>query len=161
MAQLTQHSVTELFLIWLRQLHSKYHRFKVRFSFDYAMKDIDWTTMLLLFWIIFGLFVYATANIISLVIDKRQQDISSNERKKSLKSESEVKSDNINAVVPEATGPDVDCVQWINNIIRWLFTHHSIIKQHVISVWLSALNDKAKNYYKEVSIKFINLSLLL
>lgn len=42
------------------------------FYADSTMQTLDWTNIMLLFWVFFGLFVYAVGNILSAVFERRQ-----------------------------------------------------------------------------------------
>jgi hypothetical protein len=134
------------------------------YSFE-VMQSIDWTTMLLFFWLIFGLFVYTIGNILFIVIKKRKRDINEispssdcdksqdyvNEHFQKTSLNSAVFADNFKNKLAIATGPDPDCVYWINRIIQWLYTQNDTNLEQIFNVWLTALNNKSKILSKDVS----------
>lgn len=126
--------------------------------------------MFLLFWVLFGLFVYSAANIL-LVVNKKRQQIT-DESKNSVNDKSNCsdsaadnldKSSVVSNVYSEkpvnrwwqlhlATGPDTNCVQWVNHTIQWIYSQDEQLIDSFLSVLLSALNERHKKLSIDVSI---------
>ena len=122
-----------------------------------VMQTIDWTTMLLIFWVVFALIVYSVGNILVVVINKRKQ-INDTKIDDHSNSDTIVKTsvglDHKNKVLKsnEAIGPDRDCVLWINNIIQWFFSQNDTILKSMFEIWLNSLNNQNRKLSKDVSL---------
>lgn len=51
---------------------------------------------------------------------------------------------------PLATGPDSECVQWVNDVFYWLYTDLVIVNE-ILNVWIQSLNEFCKKSVAEVS----------
>ncbi|KAF4518687.1 hypothetical protein B566_EDAN002722 [Ephemera danica] len=49
---------------------------------------------------------------------------------------------------PQATGPDVESVKWVNRVFQWLYSDLVVVSE-VIGVWIQALNDFTKKAVTE------------
>lgn len=47
------------------------------------------------------------------------------------------------------TGPDFECVQWVNELYMWIYSNSDIANE-ILNVWLQTLNDYMKNSTDEV-----------
>ncbi|CAG2163702.1 unnamed protein product [Oppiella nova] len=140
-------NVSDLVVASIDSLHKLMTRLGV-------MQTIDWTTMLLIFWVVFALIVYSVGNILVVVINKRKQ-INDTKIDDHSNSDTIVKTsvglDHKNKVLKsnEAIGPDRDCVLWINNIIQWFFSQNDTILKSMFEIWLNSLNNQNRKLSKD------------
>ncbi|XP_049775583.1 phospholipid transfer protein C2CD2L isoform X1 [Schistocerca cancellata] len=59
---------------------------------------------------------------------------------------------------PIATGPDSECVQWVNDIFYWLYTDLVIVNE-ILNVWIHSLNEFCKKSVAEhgVGVEFVRI----
>ena len=130
-----------------------------------VMQGIDWTTMFLFFWILFGLIVYSVANIL-LIVQKKRQTLNQSKSGKSSSSDSVSNDLQKRTVVLDnsenrsklnsANGPDKYCVDWVNKIIKWFYSQNDATIDSIVNIWINALNNqvnKNKKLSNEVSLR--------
>ena len=118
-----------------------------------VLHDLDWTTMFLLFWLMFGLLVYSVANILIIVKKKRQElidesnsvdDIPLSKRSVSQTNEQKSVSDVLahKSKVNVVNGADKCCVEWVNKIIKWFYSQNDVTIDSFLNIWINALNNQ-------------------
>ncbi|KAK7794196.1 hypothetical protein R5R35_000484 [Gryllus longicercus] len=62
------------------------------------------------------------------------------------------------AAPPTSTGPDVEAVQWVNDVFYWLYSDLVIVNE-IINVWIQAMNEFMKNSVTEhgVGVEFVRI----
>lgn len=56
-------------------------------------------------------------------------------------------------VVPTCTGPDIPSVQWVNDLLTWLY-NDLVIVNDLVQQWIVSMNEFSKKSVEEVSLIF-------
>lgn len=57
-------------------------------------------------------------------------------------------------IVPTCTGPDPPSVQWVNELLTWLYNDLVIVSE-IVQLWIVSMNEFSKKSVEEVSVLFI------
>lgn len=61
---------------------------------------------------------------------------------------------------PTATGPDSECVKWVNELFAWLYSDLVIVNE-LLNLWIQSLNEFTKKSVAEVSGVDLFISVML